>query len=532
MSQNHEPRRLSRTSFLIAAAFLMILAVAFLWSICFVTVLNNDLALIPLGADLILRGGLLYRDMHTVVLPGSYWLLALVFKLFGARWLVCEQVALLMFLAIGSLVIALSRQFLAGWLVFMPPAIFFAIGPPLCPFNYHQWDMLAFYLLFTMLLLRGIEKEGLRWHTFFLAGAAGGLSTLCLQNVAPAVIVGSAATAVLTGFQAGSRRHGLDSFAAMISGFSIVMAGTLLYLGLTGTLEPMVDCAFRFVSEQYRQVNQVSYGYANFLDLLMTTFPTPWGPLSGLSFELIKQAPLWVFIASAAYLLSVGTWQETVRSRPKVLILLVLGYGLWLAELHRPDLKRLLWGSQLLLILLFFLLERLSYRFPVTRLAVRAFCLLTVAGLVLDASWFRNFYAPVPHFVTTRRGTIVTRNDLSIVKAVQSRTEPYEKVLVYPYDTAINFFSMTTFPSIYPFLQYRYNTPAQMQQMIDDMEKNRVQYAVWNLQVNNASFQDFGFPSYEPVPADQCLMENYLLSKYEFVKAYGNYRLMRRKRDH
>src|SRR5262249_7407643 len=118
--------------------------------------------------------------------------------------------------------------------------------------------------------------------------------------------------------------------------------------------------------------------------------------------------------------------------------------------------------------------------------------------------------------------------DFKIVEVVQKMTKPYEKVFVYPYSTGVYFLSQTWFPSRYPLVQYRFNSPGQIQEAIDDIERSRVDVVVWDLLLGNVSYSNPGFPLGEVSKEDQ-IVEAYLLKHFDFVKEYGRYRLMKRK---
>ena len=75
------------------------------------TVGTYDEALVPVGADRVLRGDMPYRDFWTYYGPASYYLLAGLYRLFGEFALVGRGFDIAAKTAIATLVVALVLQF-------------------------------------------------------------------------------------------------------------------------------------------------------------------------------------------------------------------------------------------------------------------------------------------------------------------------------------------------------------------------------------------------------------------------------------
>src|SRR2546426_5215005 len=72
------------------ALAIFLLAVGYLWLFRRYTTMEPDEGIILQGAQRILRGEVLYRDFFSFFTPGSYHLLAFLFKLFGSSILVAR----------------------------------------------------------------------------------------------------------------------------------------------------------------------------------------------------------------------------------------------------------------------------------------------------------------------------------------------------------------------------------------------------------------------------------------------------------
>ncbi len=69
---------------------IFVLSLGYLWVFRRYTTMEPDEGIILQGAQRILRGEVLYRDFFSFFTPGSYHLLAFLFKLFGSSILVAR----------------------------------------------------------------------------------------------------------------------------------------------------------------------------------------------------------------------------------------------------------------------------------------------------------------------------------------------------------------------------------------------------------------------------------------------------------
>ena len=82
---------------------------AYLWLFRRYTSMEPDEGIVLEGAQRILRGEVLYRDFFSYFTPGSYYFLALLFKVFGDSFLVART-ALVFFGGIYSTVVYLLAR--------------------------------------------------------------------------------------------------------------------------------------------------------------------------------------------------------------------------------------------------------------------------------------------------------------------------------------------------------------------------------------------------------------------------------------
>jgi len=480
--------------------------------------INYDVGLIPLGSDLLLRGGLIYRDLHTVMLPGSYFILAAVQMLLGRTEAVCQATAAVIIVLSAVALLKISRIFIDGWLVLLPAAMLVILGSNFFAYNSHHWDSLFFFLVFAAILLAHLDQLEDRPVLLVAAGLAAGVSCLCYQNQILPVLVGIPVCLYTMRRRSVPGKKIVRAALLLLLGLALVAVPFLVYLTATATLTDMLDCTVGFVLGRYGGVNSVAYGYFNGQDCLMSDLGFPMMIFGALPLGLIKLAPL---IALVGFL---GTKKE-----PRLILLFAMAAGLFVAELHKPDLRRLLLADPLFLVLVFHYAEQLRKRWKSVHYLINIACYGLALGLVCLAQLYLMMVPADAPLYQTRRGPVRAGSDLSILEPLSELTSPDEKILVYPYDTGLLYLSGCRFPSRYPVLHYRYHTPEHFESVIADMESSKVRYVVWNRLFDNGNFSEMGFPDYRQVPVGELIMEPYLKSRYEGVKTCGFYTLMRRK---
>lgn len=521
---------------------LLAIGAVFLREVCFTYVDNTDQGLIPLGAELIARGGLLYRDMHTVVWPGSYLILASVFKVFGASFAVGRAALYCELLLMTGLILHLSRIHIRTWLVFLPATIFIAAGAPPWNCNYYHWDALLFFLLSACCLRPALCRKKAGTVAPIFAGVFAGTATTCFQALGPGLLLALVAAGVIHYAVHADRRESISLTLKMAAGYGSVIVSLLAYMAATHNLTPFYECTLSFVLKDYKGVNTVPYGFCRFLakagahsampsaSPLVSLVETAVRTLVWQPYAFIKYSPLVVAAGTIAAMVRLRDLRPAVLAQPVLCAFIIMGFAFWLAELHRPDINRLFWGSQLLVIGALFFAERMIESSPWCRVPASLFCVLLALGTLVSLGLQYAHFSGKALSYETRRGRVRSLANLDVIPALEALTRPGETVLVYPYETAINYLSDTRFPARFPLLHYNFNSKKDFEHAISEMRRTPVRFAVWDSRWSNESFADLGYPSYKELPQSELIMESFLRSEYETVNTYGRFRLLKRRR--
>lgn len=541
---------------------LCLVAALYLAPICFILRSNLDQGLLPLGAQVLLSGGYLYKDFHTVVWPLSYMLLAASFKLFGISYLVAKAYLYIELLICVFLLYKISAKILTTSLKFIPPLLFFIVGTPSWGINYYHWDAMLFCLGFALCVLKILPlppEEDLKQNKtsspvstsfYMFTGLLAGLCLSCYQAAGPAMVLGIGAISFCQKQLGLSTKQCLKNLILITAGLSIPLFLLGLYFVLTNTLADMYYSTIGFVFQHYGQVNQVPYGYSLFFNKVIASCPIVQGQeviaairlsvgyLMYLPQLLVIYCPQLCLLGAIIFVIKVFVQEKqnpqiviknVVNKYSALLVFAVIGLLYFASQLHRADLARIFWGVQLLIPLMLLFWENLPDKLVHTRLLYKSTNFLLFFCLFIYASFHLSVYCSPIKTYESRRGPVPSIQDLSIVEKLDNITTAGEKILVYPYETTIYFLSNTKFPDKHPLLQYNFNTPLEISSALNDLVSSRVKYAVYDLVDNNDSFSEIAFPGYVYISAENQVVEHFLEKHFDKVKVYGNFMLLKSK---
>jgi hypothetical protein len=464
------------------------------------------------GALRILHGQLLGRDFFEVIGPGSFYWLALFFKLFGVTFLASR-----LCLLVSSLVTALCMYILARRTCrryqLLPCILLFAtyFGTLWPEVNYHV-DSNAFALLAVvcMVLWGNLRKSWL----LMSAGALAGATTLILQ---PKGILLLAAFFLWLGLLYWRQSASLRTLLWVISGYVGVVVSMLGYFWSRGALDDLIYANIIWPSQNYAAVNTVPYAFG-----ILSRFHQWTTSVHGINWTIgmaaILVIPFFFVAALPAILLCLSIKHGIRNAGPDILVYWLAGSALWLSELHRKDIAHLVFGSPLLIILGIFYLQDTqgkSFRLALEALSISSVCLAGASLIV----------ALVAQPMQTRMGRVhVTAYD-PVPAAIEEHVPPGGDIFIYPYPPIYYFLSATTNPTRYSLLVYNYNSTSQFDEVIRSLEQRKVKYVLWDKKLEEKLLPNL-LPSKQP---KQLVIEPYLESNYTSIWAQDDILLMERK---
>jgi hypothetical protein len=193
------------------------------------------------GANVVLDGGVLYRDFWTMYAPGSFWLVALLFRLFG-REVIVQAVAVVVVRALSAAVLfRLLRR------VETPPRVAVTLT---AVFTGMLWDTApeldSYPPAFLLILLAVGKAFGRRW---LAAGLLCGFAAWFKHDVAAYAAVAFFAVALVSPAGAG----GIRSVARVALGAALPVVPVAAVVALSAGAYAS-DCLFVFPATVFAKV--------------------------------------------------------------------------------------------------------------------------------------------------------------------------------------------------------------------------------------------------------------------------------------
>jgi 4-amino-4-deoxy-L-arabinose transferase-like glycosyltransferase len=468
------------------------------------------------GAVRILHGQVFARDFFEVMGPGTFYILAAMFKLFGATFLAAR-----LWLFVTSLGTFLAIYFLACRVCpryqLLPPILLVGVYfSTFWPMVNHHVDSNFFALLsvICMVLWKDLRKSGL----LLAAGVLCGVTTCILQ---PKGLLLLLAILVWLWVQLHRRSAWLSAIGLVAAGYVSVVGGTLLYFWSRGALWDLIYMNFVWPSHNYGTVNTIPYATG------MHQFWSHWAgpihnPLLSTPVAVVLIVPFLLVAALPALVIALGILRGKDNLRPEILLYWLCGWALWLSEIHRLDIAHLTSGSLLFVILCIHFL--VAYRGKIADwflqiLAISAGALVTVNLLIVLSA----------QSVPIRVGAVGMFKPDPAIAFLDTHAAAGSEIFAYPTCPMYYFLSGTTNPTRYSLLLYNYNTPSQFQDTIRVLDQHRVKYVIWDTTVESKAAPYFSAAMYRP--AGGLLMEPYLEAHYRIVKDFDGVLILERKED-
>lgn len=488
--------------------YLLVAAGSILYFLPFLGLLSHqgDEGTLITGAARVAEGQLPFRDFFEAMGPGTFYWLALFFKLLGTTWLATRICLLLTTLGITLLLFYLARRLRCG--MEAVPVIFFVAV------SYHNWNAIShhtasnlFGLLSFAALICWIDQP--RAVMLFLSGAGAGLTTwFMLQK---GVLLCLSFALLLGILYRGESRF--RSLLTLLGGYSLVIAAGLALFWRAGGLPDLIYANLLWPLANYSSANAVPYGL-EFRDLywesFVSSFRAAFSPVTGTAISAFLSVPFLVAMGLPIVLAILCFRYRRVSFNRITAPYWLAGAALWISEMHRKDLPHIVYGSPLLVILAFYLCRQARGRLARWTLQLTAICASALAlmnPLIAMGA---------PHTTYTRRGVVRDAfNEDPVLEFIDRRVQPGQPVFVYPYAPLYYFLSATRNPTRYSILMYRINTDAQFRDAVQALETNNVRYVFWDRSFTQRINKSF--PSYRIPPQNELIMEPYLVEHYRVV---------------
>jgi 4-amino-4-deoxy-L-arabinose transferase-like glycosyltransferase len=458
---------------------LFVFSVAYLYVFRRYTSLEPDEGIVLEGAQRVLRGEVPYRDFFSFYTPGSYYLVAFLFRVFGDSLAVARTSV-----AVAGATCSVVTYLLARRVCTRGSSLFAAALATIAGFAYrflvlHNWYSTVLACLAIYSAVRLLESRKPVWA--FATGFLMSLTVLFEQSKGAGLILGLG-LGFLT-VRAMGRRLLLprSELLTLAVGFALPLTFTFLYFGAQHSAGIMVQ-DWLWPLHHYGQANRVAYGSQNWTDQARDlVFHTDSVWLRTVKILIVSTG----FIVPVLPVIAVGLfvyWAAQMRRGKDApakssyyVLICASAAGLLVSVLAvRADIIHLMYLAPLWYVVLAWLLDspELHNRLLV---AFRPFLatLVTIAFGTMGFAILLNAIGAHNRF-ETRRGMIRTAQKDTVIEYVQAHVAPEEEVLVYPYLPLYYYLTGTRSPSRYDYFQPGMNTPEQAQEILASLQSQNV----------------------------------------------------------
>jgi len=470
---------MNRTDQGIAVA-IFALTLAYLWIFRRYTSIELDEGIVLEGAQRILRGDVLYRDFFSYFTPGSYYLLALLFKSFGSSFLVART-ALVFFGGVYSTVTyLLARRVCSRTSAIIVAALVTLTTLPNRFEVLHNWDSTLWACLAVYCAVRWLESPHWKWT--FATGSFASLTFLFEQSKGAGLVLGLGAGLVAItlldrrqNLWRGKLSQGLAAGIAWPFLLTVVYFGTQqsLYLMLTDWFWPL---------HHYSLANHVPYGYQNWSESTRHALFGS-GSLAVRAITVLTVSS--GFLLPALPLVALGLlvyWVVQMRGAHGlravgahyVLVCAALSGLLLSVVVGRADILHFRYLMPLFALVLGWLMDGRGVPARLFGAIKPFFITYALTAFLLSAMPMLLHAVDARDQIQTRRGLIKVSARDTVVEYVQAHVAAGQQILVYPYLPLYYYLTATANPTRYEYFQPGMHTPQQAEEMLAEMKTSRV----------------------------------------------------------
>ena len=432
-----------------------------------------DEGIILQGAQRILDGQVLYRDFFSFFTPGSYYLLALVFRVFGNSYLVAHTLVAIIGALFAPITYLLLRRVCGRQASVLVSTLMVATTVPMRFVVLHNWDSTLWACLAVYGTVRFFETSASFWA--FTAASFASITALFEQSKGAGLLLGLGLALVIIALHEQRPDILCRSHLIVIAfGLAWPFVITFAYFASQHALGDMLR-SWVWPLHHYSAANRVPYGFEDLppetRDRLFQTGSLTTRFLT----RLIFSSRAWIpFLPLFAVVLLVrlsyrGPGGNTYDARWSYYILVSGAIsGLLLSVvIGRADIFHFVFLQPIFFLVLAWLLDGQGIRSRFfTRLAPALGVCASVSLLAMGVSLF--FQSRTTDIVVSRRGRIGTFSKDAVIDFIQAHTVPGDSIFVYPYQSTYYYLTETNNPTRFEFCQPGMHSQEQLREMLAD----------------------------------------------------------------
>lgn len=451
------------------------------------TAMEPDEGILLQGAQRILAGQVLYRDFFSFYTPGSYYALALLFKIFGSSLPVARTSLALAGAVLSSITYLLARRVCSRSIALTLAALATLTTLPYRFLVLHNWDSTLWACLALYCAVRLLEVPSRTWA--FALGLFASLTVLFEQSKGAGLCLGLGMGFLAIWFLQG-RRNLLKraEFLSLVIGFAGPIAIAFAYFASQHAASTML-ADWLWPLQHYSRANRVPYGYQNWSDdARHQLFGT--GSLAERVIKVLAISPcFWIpvlpliAVGLLAYWIVQARHNSAADAKSAYYVIVAAGFvGLSLSILLvRADIIHFMYLQPLNCLVLAWLLDGRDLPGRLVRSAGHFLIAYVAIALVLFGLVPLLGARAAHHQVATRRGVVTTGEKETVVDYVQARIPAGETILVYPYLPLYYYLTGTFSPGRYDYFQPGMHTREQADEIVRELATRRVRVVLFEI---------------------------------------------------
>jgi dolichyl-phosphate-mannose-protein mannosyltransferase len=457
------------------ASGLFALTVVYLLAFLRYSALEPDEGIVLQGAQRILDGQLPYKDFFSFYTPGSFYLVAALFKVFGNSFVVARFSIVIVAAIFPVLTYAFARRACSRSMALFVASLTIVAGAAYRFLVLHNWYSTLFTCLALYAALRMLETHRTVWA--FMTGTFCSITVLFEQSKGAGLCFGLLLGVLTQRFVQRKQLFGGREWVGLSAGITWPLLLVLGYFGDKHGLRVMLK-DWMWPLHHYGLANHVPYGYQNWSDRTRELiFHT--GPAWAVAVKVLIVSS--GFVVPALPLIAVGVYgyclvrrhkaSDTLDRLPEYIVFSGVLMGLLLSVmLSRADIIHFMYLLPLWLVPLAWVLDASKSRgkfLANCRTGLVFFFGLSfgLMGLALLTTAMGAHQA-----AATRRGPIRTGQIDSIIPYVNAHASRGEPMLVYPYLPLYYYLTDTRSVARLDYFQPGMNTPEQAAEIIAQLK--------------------------------------------------------------
>jgi hypothetical protein len=463
----------------------------------------DDQVLFFARAARIVHGQVLYRDFFELVTPGTDLLYGAAFRLFGIHVWIMQAWAVVLGLALSSVITLIAGRILRGSLILLPALLFLVFDFNSALDLTHHW-----YSTLAALAAVSVLTGGVSLQRIFAAGSLCGIATLFTQTQGALTLIALVVYLLWLNRSETSKSSALPQLATLVLPFILILSCVLGYYihkaGFRTIYFDLVVFPLTFLSS----------GDVNSPRTYLRQLP----PVHALA-DLIRLAPFVFIYAVVPYIYLLGfhqLWRKRKvlppALRQNLVLLHLAGLALFLAVASGPRFFRLCTVAPPAILICTWLI---SQQGPVRRLACNLLCFLAIVFAILlpfrrQTQWHATLNLPIGR--TAFSEILVFRE----FQGLSQRTHPSD---LFFNNAALCLYLSLNNPTPSEFVNYDdFTRPEQVAAVVQSLQRNPPRFIMLLPQSTNSSdVHDHA------APFRQYVHDNYHLAQIFYVGQGSQY---------